>query len=114
MASHLSYDVLSRLVEHRAATVEEARAQRHLAGCGRCRSELAWLERIRSLPQHGTPLIESASSIDSHADGWGNGSLGQPRGATNHDMPGRSAPADDLLRGVAAHWLRPGSSALLG
>lgn len=114
MASHLSYDVLSRLVERRASPVEKARAERHLAGCGRCRSELAWLERIRSLPQRGPRRIESASSIDSHGDGWGNGYLGQPRGSATRDPPGRSAPADDLPRSVAAHWLRPGSSAPLG
>jgi hypothetical protein len=54
MANHLSYDVLSRLVERRASPVEEAKAQRHLARCGRCRSELAWLERIHSLPAGGS------------------------------------------------------------
>jgi hypothetical protein len=51
MANHLSYDVLSRLVDRRASTVEEARAQRHLANCGRCRSEIDWLERIRGVPR---------------------------------------------------------------
>jgi hypothetical protein len=49
MANHLAYDVLSRLVERRASTVEEARAKRHLASCARCRSELEWLDRIRTL-----------------------------------------------------------------
>lgn len=53
MANHLSFDVLSRLVERRASPVEEAKAQRHLASCGRCRSELAWLERIHGLPGRG-------------------------------------------------------------
>ena len=53
MANHLPYDVLSRLAERRATPVEEAKAQRHLDRCGRCRSELAWLERIRSLPERG-------------------------------------------------------------
>ena len=47
MANHLTYDVLSLLVEHRASVVEEARAQRHLATCARCRSEREWLERVR-------------------------------------------------------------------
>jgi len=47
MTNHLSYNVLSRLVERRASPVEDLRAQRHLAACGRCRSELAWLERVR-------------------------------------------------------------------
>jgi anti-sigma factor RsiW len=47
MVNHLTYDVLSRLVEHRASALEEARAQRHLARCARCRSECEWLERVR-------------------------------------------------------------------
>ena len=72
MASHLSYDVLSRLVERRAAPVEEARAQRHLTSCGRCRSELAWLERIRSLPQRTGERGHVASGAESAGDGWGN------------------------------------------
>jgi hypothetical protein len=111
MAIHLSYDVLSRLVERRAAPVEEARAQRHLLGCGRCRSELAWLERIRSLPQR-TDDFERASLIaEGPGDGWGN--VG----------PGRASPADrsggelderPSRRGVAAYWLRNPSSAVLG
>jgi hypothetical protein len=79
MAHHLSYDVLSRLVERRAAPVEEARAQRHLTGCGRCRSELAWLERIRMLPQRSGPLMHRLDTVDSSGDGWGN--LGQGRSA---------------------------------
>jgi hypothetical protein len=49
--AHLSYELLSRFVERRIAPVDEARAQRHLAGCERCRSELAWLKRIG----HGAP-----------------------------------------------------------
>jgi hypothetical protein len=53
MANHLSYEVLNRLVEGRASVLEEARAQRHLARCGRCRSEREWLERIRGLPTSG-------------------------------------------------------------
>ena len=53
MANHLSYEVLTRLVEGRASALEEARAQRHLARCGRCRSEREWLERIRGLPRSG-------------------------------------------------------------
>jgi hypothetical protein len=47
MANHLTYAVLSLLVEHRASTVEEARAQQHLARCARCRSEREWLDRVR-------------------------------------------------------------------
>jgi hypothetical protein len=53
MANHLSYEVLNRLVEGRAAVLEEVRAQRHLARCGRCRSERDWLERVRGLPRSG-------------------------------------------------------------
>src|SRR5262249_57729051 len=73
---HLSYDVLSRLVERRSLPVEDARAQRHLAGCGRCRSELAWLERIRSLPQRSGELAQSEQSAESVGDGGGR--LGRP------------------------------------
>jgi len=72
MASHLPYDVLSRLVERRAAPIEEARAQRHLTSCGRCRSELAWLERIRSLPQRAAELDHAGHGPESSGDGWGN------------------------------------------
>ena len=72
MAKHLSYDVLSRLVEHRALTVEEeVRAQRHLATCGRCRSEMEWLRRIRGLPRRSTPL----------EPGWFEASAGDSRAA---------------------------------
>ena len=61
MANHLSFDLLSQLVQHRALPVEEVRARRHLASCGRCRSELEWLQRIQALPAH-QPGFES---------GWG-------------------------------------------
>jgi hypothetical protein len=50
MANHLAFDVLNRLVERQVSTVEETRARRHLAACARCRSELEWLDRIRSHP----------------------------------------------------------------
>jgi len=53
MANHLKYDLLSRLAEHRASALDEARAERHLESCGRCRSELEWLQRIRVAPRHG-------------------------------------------------------------
>jgi hypothetical protein len=53
MANHLNYDLLSRLAEHRASALDEARAERHLENCGRCRSELEWLQRIRIAPRHG-------------------------------------------------------------
>jgi hypothetical protein len=51
MASHLSYDLLTRLGEQRLTLVEDVKAQRHLATCARCRSELAWLERVRNMPR---------------------------------------------------------------
>ena len=50
MANHLSYDVLMRVVERRVTADEEITARRHLARCGRCRSEREWLERIRTHP----------------------------------------------------------------
>ena len=53
MANHLSYEVLNRLVEGRASALEEARAQRHLGRCGRCRSEREWLQRIHGFPTRG-------------------------------------------------------------
>jgi anti-sigma factor RsiW len=46
MANHLSYEMLTRLIENRASAAEEAMAARHLAACSRCRSEREWLERI--------------------------------------------------------------------
>jgi hypothetical protein len=73
MANHLSFDVLSRLVERRASAVEEAKAQRHLASCGRCRSELEWLERIRSPLDRATdvePRTRAQRSDPSIAAHW--------------------------------------------
>lgn len=65
MANHLSYDVLSRLIENRAADVEAARAERHLASCPRCRSEREWLERIRKHPHppHTPPRAWSEREV---------------------------------------------------
>jgi hypothetical protein len=54
--------VLNRLVEGSAPVLEEVRAQRHLARCGRCRSEREWLERIRGLPRSG--LRERLEPLD--------------------------------------------------
>ncbi len=53
MANHLTYEVLNQLVDGRASALEEARAQRHLSRCGRCRSEREWLQRIRGWPARG-------------------------------------------------------------
>jgi len=109
MTNHVFYDVLSRLVERRASPVEDLRAQRHLAACGRCRSELAWLERIRSLPQRSGELAESEQSVESVGDGWGN--LGR--------RPAASEPTDfshgqqPQASHIAAYWLKVGQSALL-
>lgn len=50
VANHLSYDVLSRLLERKAPQPEQAEAGRHLSSCARCRSELEWLQRVRSWP----------------------------------------------------------------
>jgi hypothetical protein len=52
MSKHLMFDVLSRMAERNLPPLEDARASRHLARCGRCRSELGWLERIRARPPH--------------------------------------------------------------
>ena len=112
MATHLSYDVLSRLVERRAAPVEEARAQRHLMGCGRCRSELAWLERIRSLPQRTADYGPSGHVADAAGDGWGN--LGGASATFSRDRTTSALDTDPAARTIAAYWLRQGSSALLG
>jgi hypothetical protein len=87
MANHLSYDVLSRLVERRASPVEEVKAQRHLTRCGRCRSELAWLERIRSLPSSGSgPADFLLLPEDSGQRSW-----------SRFDDPPRAS-------GVSAYW----------
>ncbi|MDQ6675634.1 MAG: hypothetical protein M3069_33700 [Chloroflexota bacterium] len=50
MANHLPFDMLNSLIENRTSPLEEPPARRHLAACGRCRSELEWLQRIRELP----------------------------------------------------------------
>jgi hypothetical protein len=109
MANHLSYAVLSRLVERRSSPADDARAQRHLAGCGRCRSELAWLKRLGSLPQRGGELARSEQSADSVGEEWG--SLGR--------RPAAGGPTD-FSRGqpqrpnrIAAYWLRISQSALV-
>jgi anti-sigma factor RsiW len=61
--AHLSYELLSRLVERRLPAIDDARAQRHLSTCGRCRSELAWLERIGG-PRGGfDDLFDPSSSL---------------------------------------------------
>ena len=60
MANHLNYDLLSRLAEHRATALDEARAERHLESCGRCRSELEWLQRIRVAPRNDPDAGNSA------------------------------------------------------
>ena len=109
MANHLSYDVLSRLVERRSSPVEDARAQRHLAGCGRCRSELAWLERIRSLPQRSGELAQSEQSAEIVGDGWG--SLGR-RPAAGGPTDFSSGQSQRPNR-IAAYWLRISQSALV-
>jgi hypothetical protein len=58
MANHLTFDVLSQLVEARTDVNREPRARRHLASCARCRSELEWLRRIHGLPdQPGRPDV---------------------------------------------------------
>ena len=67
MATHLSYDVLSRLVEGRASAVEAASAERHLARCGRCRSEREWLERIGRFQRPQLSGGEDASSLNRFA-----------------------------------------------
>jgi len=51
MTNHLSYDVLSRMLERSVSPDEEVWAERHLKRCGVCRSERAWLERIRAHPR---------------------------------------------------------------
>ena len=63
MANHLNYDLLSQLAEHRASALDEARAERHLESCGRCRSELEWLQRIRVGPRQDPELGSSGPSI---------------------------------------------------
>jgi anti-sigma factor RsiW len=63
MANHLNYDLLSKLAEHRASALDEARAERHLESCTRCRSELEWLQRIRVGPRQDPELGSSGSSM---------------------------------------------------
>lgn len=60
MANHLSFELLSRLAEHRVPALDAASAERHLQTCGRCRSELEWLQRIRTGPASGRDSASSA------------------------------------------------------
>ena len=65
MANHLPYDVLTRLIDRRASELEAIRAGRHLASCGRCRSEREWLERIfgKARPRSAPDRAFSPSAI---------------------------------------------------
>lgn len=66
MANHLSFDMLNRLVESRGSIAEEATARRHLVRCGRCRSELEWLQRIQGVPGHvGEFVVHPGERSDS-------------------------------------------------
>jgi hypothetical protein len=89
MANHLPFDLLNSLVERRASAVDEARAQRHLVSCGRCRSELEWLERIRTRPGSGTNVVDlpGIAGLDADDD--------RP-GLTNHTEP----PSWSIAHGV--------------
>jgi hypothetical protein len=63
MTNHLSYDVLSRMLERRVSPNEAVLAERHLKRCGVCRSEREWLERIRRHPRpfpNMPPLLGSS------------------------------------------------------
>ena len=64
MANHLSFDMLSRLVESRGSIAEEATARRHLARCARCRSELEWLQRIQGVPGHVGGFVIGSGELD--------------------------------------------------
>ena len=64
MAHHLSFDMLSRLVESRGSIAEEATARRHLARCARCRSELEWLQRIQGVPGHVGGFVIGSGELD--------------------------------------------------
>jgi hypothetical protein len=103
MANHLSYDVLDRLVERRASPVEEAKAQRHLTRCGRCRSELAWLERIRSLPGGG--LLHDDLRLR-QADGgryrWSG--RDEPRPPYGEPRRGQASTRADVISASWATW----------
>jgi hypothetical protein len=46
---HLPYDQISRHLESRLHAGEMPRVLAHLAACGRCRSEVSWLERVREM-----------------------------------------------------------------
>lgn len=62
MTNHLSYDVLSRMLDRRVSPDEELWAARHLKRCGVCRSEREWLQRIQAHPkpaQSMPPLLSS-------------------------------------------------------
>jgi hypothetical protein len=68
MVKHLSFQLLISLAEGRASSVDQARSQRHLLNCARCRSELQWLERIQSPPGLRTRdyQVEGAAPVPEH------------------------------------------------
>jgi hypothetical protein len=95
MTRHLTFDVLSRMAERSLPPLDEAKASRHLARCGRCRSELAWLQRIRARPPYG---LQPAPDADIFG-------VNPPRPADGGE---RDQPDDDA-EGGASHinrdWL---------
>ncbi|MGI9145047.1 MAG: hypothetical protein ACR2IK_00605 [Chloroflexota bacterium] len=68
MANHLSFEILSALHQKRTSTPEDSSAKRHLATCGRCRSELEWLLRIQGLPAQSWAGRRAAPSAVARAD----------------------------------------------
>ena len=68
MANHLSFDMLNRLVESRGSIAEEATARRHLVRCGRCRSELEWLQRIQGVPGRLGDFVVDSVDLGERSD----------------------------------------------
>jgi hypothetical protein len=46
---HLPYEQISRHLQSRLHAGEMPRVLSHLSACGRCRSEVSWLERVREM-----------------------------------------------------------------
>jgi anti-sigma factor ChrR (cupin superfamily) len=56
--SHLPYEQVSRHLEGRLSPTELPKVRSHLLLCGRCRSEVSWLERVREM-MRAEPAVPS-------------------------------------------------------
>jgi hypothetical protein len=58
-SSHLPYEQISRHLEGRLYPTELPKVRSHLSLCGRCRSEVSWLERVREMISAESGVLSS-------------------------------------------------------